>query len=105
RAAHADEGPSREKGARLFKAMACAGCHSLGVETDGFYGPPFKGLFGSEQQFEDGTSHTADEAYLRESILTPSKKIVKGYDAEMPSYLGALSDSDVESLVLYIKSL
>ena len=105
RAEHGDDGPSQEKGARLFKAMACAGCHSLGVETDGFYGPPFKGLFGSKRQFEDGTSHIADEEYLRESILTPSKRIVKGYEAEMPSFVGALSDSDVESLILYIKSL
>lgn len=100
-----EERPSPEKGAQLFKAVACAGCHSTGVKTDGFYGPPFKDLFLSERRFEDGTSVMANESYIRESILTPSKKIVKGYDAEMPSYLGMLSESDVESLVLYIKSL
>ena len=101
----AEERPSQEKGAQLFKAVACAGCHSPGVDTDGFYGPPFKDIFMSERQFADGTSGIADEDYIRESILTPAKKIVKGYDAEMPSYLGMLSDSDIESLVLYIKSL
>ncbi|PPK98969.1 DUF6797 domain-containing protein [Parapedobacter indicus] len=101
----ADERPSEEKGAQLFKAVACAGCHSTGVKTDGFYGPPFKDLFLSERRFEDGTSGKADADYIRESILTPAKKIVKGYDAEMPSYLGMLSESDVESLVLYIKTL
>src|SRR5690606_39989408 len=40
--------PSKEKGAQLFKAAACAGCHSTGRETDGFYGPPFKDVFMSE---------------------------------------------------------
>lgn len=101
----AEERPSEEKGAQLFQAVACAGCHSTGVKTDGFYGPPFKDLFLSDRRFEDGTSGKADEDYIRESILTPAKKIVKGYDAEMPSYLGMLSESDVESLVLYIKTL
>lgn len=100
-----EERPSEEKGAKLFKAMACAGCHSTGVVTDGFYGPPFKGVFMSDRRFGDGTLEKADESYIRESILEPSKKIVEGYDAEMPSYLGILSESDIESLVLYIKSL
>ena len=100
-----EERPSKEKGAQLFKAVACAGCHSAGVDTDGFYGPPFKDMFMSDRRFEDGTSTVADEGYIRESILTPSAKIVEGYDAEMPSYLGMLSESDIESLVLYIKSL
>ena len=51
---------------------------------------------------------TADEAYLRESILEPSAKIVSGYEkgeAGMPSYAGVLTDPQIESIILFIKSL
>lgn len=101
----AEDPPSMEKGAQLFQATACAGCHSLDLEASALHGPPLHDIFMSERQFEDGTSGIADDDYIRESILAPSRKIVNGYAGEMPSYLGILSDGDVESLVLYIRSL
>lgn len=97
--------PSIAKGAQLFQATACAGCHSLDGEASALHGPPLHDIFMSERQFADGTSGIADDDYIRESILEPAKKVVKGYPGEMPSYLGILSDGDVESLVLYIRSL
>ncbi|KAA0991922.1 DUF6797 domain-containing protein [Dyadobacter aurulentus] len=96
---------SAEKGQEIFQKMACFGCHSPGTKTDGMYGPPFKNLYKSERIFDDGTKEIADEKYLRESILAPSKKIVKGYNEEMPSFVGVLSDTDIESVILYIKDL
>ena len=54
------------------------------------------------------TLPTVDEAYLRESILQPSAKVVEGYErgeSGMPSYAGVLTDSQIESIVLFIKSL
>ena len=51
---------------------------------------------------------TADEAYLRESILEPTAKIVPGFaksDAGMPSYAGVLTDPQINALILFIKSL
>ncbi len=47
----------------------------------------------------------ADEAYLRESILSPAVRVVEGREVEMPSYVGVLSGNEVESLIEYIKSL
>ncbi len=50
----------------------------------------------------------ANEAYLKESIVNPSAQVVKGFekfDAGMPIYAGILNDSQIESLILYIKSL
>src|SRR3546814_19250995 len=47
-----EERPSEEKGAQLFKAVACAGCHSPSAATDGFYGPPFTALFRSARPVE-----------------------------------------------------
>lgn len=100
------EGEVSEKlGAALFQKYACAGCHSLDPDGKGKYGPPLVGIFESIREFTDGTSAKADEAYIWESILDSKKKIVKGYGDEMPSYLGVLKDHEVESLVLYIKSL
>jgi glucose/arabinose dehydrogenase/mono/diheme cytochrome c family protein len=96
---------SAARGKELFQKMACSGCHSEGLKTDGMYGPPFQHLYQSERHFEDGTKAIADEKYIRESILTPGKKIVKGYNEEMPSFVGILTDSDIESVTLFIKSL
>lgn len=96
---------SAEKGRMVFTKTACAGCHSEGTRTKGMYGPPFQGLYGAKRPLEDGTTVIADEAYLRESILNPSAKIVKGYNPEMPSFQGILSDTDIESVILFVKSL
>ncbi|WP_109677492.1 DUF6797 domain-containing protein [Dyadobacter jejuensis] len=93
------------RGKKVFQTMACAGCHSEGTRTKGMYGPPFQGLYGTIRQFEDGSSTKVDDAYLRESILEPAKKIVKGYSPEMPSFEGILSDTDIASVSLYIQSL
>ena len=96
---------SAERGKELFQKTACIGCHSEGTKTKGMYGPPFQNLYKSERHFEDGTTAIADEKYIRESILVPSAKIIKGYNEEMPSFEGILSDSDIESIALFIKSL
>ena len=96
---------SAEKGALLFKNLACIGCHSTGNRTDGMYGTPFKNLYKSTRFFKDGSSAIADEAYIKESIVNPNKKIVKGYGDEMPSFSGLLTDDDIQSLILYIKTL
>ena len=50
----------------------------------------------------------ADAGYIRESILKPQAKIVREYagvEGGMPSYEGVLNDAQVESVILYIKSL
>lgn len=96
---------SAEQGKELYQQLGCMGCHTTDGKTDGMLGPTLKGLFGSEQHFEDGSSAIADEDYIRESLLEPEAKIVEGYEGEMPSFLGILSDREVESMILYIKAL
>ncbi|WP_236974105.1 DUF6797 domain-containing protein [Membranihabitans maritimus] len=96
---------TRERGRDLFREKGCESCHSSGTKTDGMYGPPFKGIYGSERAMADGSFVIADDDYLKESILEPEKKIVKGYEAEMPSFQGILSDADIEALLLYIMYL
>lgn len=96
---------SVEHGKAMFEKMACVGCHSTGEQVEGMYGPPLKGIMGKKREFTDGTTAIANDKYLKESILDPPVKHVKGYSGEMPSYVGIFSDSDLESVVLYIKSL
>ncbi len=65
-------------------------------------------MAGRRLKLVDGTTVRATQDYLRESIINPTAKVTAGYndpDAGMPPYLGIFSDSDLESLVLYIDTL
>ena len=48
---------------------------------------------------------TADEAYIKESILDPNAKIVAGFQPVMPDFAGQLNDTQLTDLMDYIKSL
>lgn len=97
-----------EEGRRMAELMGCAACHSIDGTTLGKVGPTWKGLFGSERRFADGTRTVANEDYLRQSIREPSARVVQGFDksdTSMPSYEGILSDAQIEALVLYVRSV
>jgi cytochrome c oxidase subunit 2 len=95
--------PPAEVGRQLYSDKGCVACHSIDG-ADGV-GPTWKGLFGKNRIFADGTSILADENYIKESILYPGEKIVEGYGPVMPSYKGLLEDSDITAIIEYIKSL
>lgn len=92
-----------ESGKDLFTAKGCQACHS----TDGSQGlgPTQQGIFGHEVELADGTQVTADENYLRESIMEPANKVVKGFQPIMPTFKGQLSDEEINALIAFIKSL
>jgi cytochrome c oxidase subunit 2 len=46
-----------------------------------------------------------DDAYLTESMMDPSLRVVAGYADVMPSYRGALSPADAADIVALIHSL
>ncbi len=92
-----------ERGKKLYTQQGCDTCHTLDGTPK--IGPTWKGLFGKNESFADGSSHTADENYIRESILDPSAKVVKGFAPSMPTYKGKLSDKDIDGLIEYIKTL
>jgi mono/diheme cytochrome c family protein len=99
---------SADLGHQLYERSGCMACHSIDPSISTL-GPTFKGLIGRERTFANGAGRLkADEAYIRESILDPSAKIVSGYEkgeAGMPSFAGVLTDREIESIILYIKSL
>ena len=94
-------GVSVEAGKQLAQQNACMTCHS----TDGSQttGPTWQNLFGNEVELEDGSTVVADEEYLTESIVNPQANIHAGFPPVMPPY-DYLSESEVQSLVEYIKT-
>ncbi|MEO8429017.1 MAG: DUF6797 domain-containing protein [Verrucomicrobiota bacterium] len=97
-----------QEGQRVAELMGCVACHSNDGTLLGKVGPTWKGLFGHERMFADGSKTVANEAYIRESIREPAAKVVRGFeksDTGMPSYEGVLSDAQIEALILYIKTL
>lgn len=93
---------SAELGEQLYTQNACQTCHS----TDGtrLVGPSFQGLFGSERTFADGSTTTADEEYIRQSITDPNSQVVEGFPPSMVSF-SYLSDNEIQSLIEFIKTL
>ena len=90
------------KGKQLATSNGCVGCHTVtGVNSTG---PTWKGLAGSQVQLADGSTVTADDAFITESIKSPSAKVVKGFGPIMPTF-ASLTDDQVKALVEYIKSL
>jgi len=103
---------SAAEGQRLATMFGCVACHSVTDTAMSNVGPKWKGLFGSKRDYvtEAGKkgSATVDAAYLRESILEPNAKRHASFlksEFAMPSFAGVLSDAQVDSLVLYIKTL
>lgn len=90
-----------EAGAKLFQEKACVTCHPAG----GGVGPSLVGVPGSQVALASGETVTADDAYLRESILNSMAKVVKGYPPAMPMFAGQLTEEQVMQLIAYIKSL
>ena len=90
-------------GAKLYQQKACITCHS--VDGKAGTGPSFKGIFGHPAELEGGGTVVVDENYIRESVLEPKAKVVKGYQPVMPTYQGLLKDKQIDALVEYIKSL
>lgn len=92
-----------EQGAVLYKTKTCNTCHT--INGGSLIGPSFKGIWGKQEELMDGTRVTVDENYVRESLMDPMKKIVKGFSPSMPTFRGMLSDEEVNALIAYLKTL
>jgi cytochrome c oxidase subunit 2 len=94
--------PIVQAGGDLYRSLGCSGCH----ENNGVVrAPSLHGLYGRPVPLQDRRIVTADERYLRDSILTPEYEVVASYEPVMPSYAGRLSEAEIYQLIAYIKSL
>jgi cytochrome c oxidase subunit 2 len=70
-------------GQKLFQENGCVTCHL----ADGTGpGPSLLGVYGQPVLLTNGQTVTADDAYVRDCILIPNAKRVKGYSPIMPSF-------------------
>jgi len=90
------------RGQRTFEDLACHTCHLADASGRG---PSLQNVFGSQVKLSDGRTITADEGYLRESILNPQAKLVAGYQPLMPTFQGLVNEEALMGLIEYIKSL
>ncbi|MCB0390865.1 MAG: cytochrome c oxidase subunit II [Bdellovibrionales bacterium] len=98
-----------EIGAQVYAAK-CVACHQKSAEQASSIAPSFLNLFGKTRQFADGSSTTADENYIRESILNPNAKVAKRISGEafspiMPAFAGQLSDEELMGIIEFLKTL
>jgi cytochrome c oxidase subunit 2 len=94
--------PPAEAGAELFARLTCSTCHK---EAASGLGPSLHGVYGSDVRLASGETAVADDAYLRESILSPATRVVAGFQPVMPSFQGQISEEELMQLISYIKSL
>ena len=106
--AEQDGGPSvASAGEQLFLDLGCQSCHRPpGAAAEGQRrAPSLVGLFGTSVTLASGETVTADEGYIRRSILNPQAQIVAGFRPIMPTYEGQVSEEDLTALIDYIRSL
>ena len=102
---HTEQGVVGHSGKELLEKLGCLGCHSLDGSLK--VGPTFKGLYQSTiKVLVDGkpVTVTVDDAYLTESIVKPSAKIVEGFPPIMSTYPD-LTAEDVKALVEFIEGI
>jgi cytochrome c oxidase subunit 2 len=89
------------EGEALFRSLGCSGCHAA---TARVHAPDLAGLYGRAVHLADGRQVTADEAYIRDSILQPGRDLVAGYAPIMPSYQGIVSEEQMIRLLAYLRA-
>jgi len=94
--------PMMDTGAKLFSDRGCIMCHR---GDNSARGPNLAGIYNKPVQLEDGRTVIADENYIRESIMEPGAKIVRGFRPIMPTLQGQISDEELNALVAYVKSI
>ena len=99
----ANSSPAVKRGKNLYAQLSCATCHSANGAR--LIGPTHLNLLGREETLADGSKIVVDEAYLRESILDPQKRVVKGFPPIMPAMKDKITDAQLGDLIAYLKFL
>jgi cytochrome c oxidase subunit 2 len=98
------EGSLASQGEKLFQKFACNTCHTNDATGRG---PVLAGAYGKDVMLSDNSIVKVDENYVRESILNPQAKIVKGFaqPSLMPTFQGQVSEEDLLKLLAYVQAL
>ena len=94
-------------GEAIMRIQGCFACHT----TDGskLIGPSYLNLYGSQQVvLRDGKeiTVTANDEYIKRSILDPNADITKGFPSGlMQSFRSTISDDDIAKIIEYLKTI
>lgn len=90
------------RGEKLVIQNGCLGCHS--IDGSPGTGPTWLGLYERQEEMADGSVITANDDYIKESILNPQAKIVAGFEGVlMPAY--EFTDEQIADIIAYMKTL
>ncbi|HUP56166.1 MAG TPA: cytochrome c oxidase subunit II [Bdellovibrionota bacterium] len=93
-----------DRGKHVFEQKGCISCHNPAA-GDTTVGPSPQGLFMKTVELQDGSLIKADESYIRESIVRPQARLVKGFNPVMPTFQGLMDEQEMAAVIAYIKSL
>ena len=69
------------------------------------HAPPLEGVYGKQVPLASGEMVTADDQYMRDSILLPGKQISAGYDEYYAELSGHISEAEIMQIIAYLKSI
>jgi len=86
-----------------YERKGCNSCHNLdGTKSKG---PSWKGIWMKMEKLNNGQTVLVDEAYVRESMMSPQAKVVDGFQPIMPTFQGLLKENEIKGLLAFIMSL
>ncbi|MDX2472892.1 MAG: c-type cytochrome [Candidatus Krumholzibacteria bacterium] len=92
-----------EVGELLYNEQGCKVCHSL--DGSKLVGPSLKNVYGFEFLTTTGETVLADDAYIKESILTPNVSVIAEYQPVMTPYAGILGDQEIAAITEFLKTI
>ena len=96
------EGSLALQGRKTFLKYRCLSCHSA---DENARAPVLEELYGRRVHLRDGQTTTADDEYIRQSILDPGAKLVAGWENLMPTFRGQVSEEEIIELIAFLKGL
>ncbi len=93
----------RERGRAVAARAGCLKCHS--IDGSPHIGPTWLDLYRRRERLSSGETVLADEAYITESMMDPTAKVVAGFEPVMPSFQGKLTSTETAAIVEFIRAL
>ena len=90
-----------QRGQELSTGLGCVACHT--VDGSPGVGPSWQGMWGRTETLTNGNTIVVDEAYFRESLIEPPRKMVAGYPNVMLRYF--LEEEEIIALMEFAKQL
>jgi cytochrome c oxidase subunit 2 len=90
-----------QQGQTLSTGLGCVACHT--VDGSPGVGPSWQGMWGRTETLTNGNTVVVDEAYFRESLIDPPRKMVAGYPNVMLRYF--LEEEEIVALMEFARQL